>query len=62
MKKITRSLIAIVTILVLLLTMAGTVFAADQQLSTEETATRVREIIELRTTNSETYLMSDGTR
>ena len=48
--------------LVLLFTLSGTVFATDQPLSTEETAIRVREIIELRTTNSETYLMSDGTR
>lgn len=62
MKRNKRSIIALFTMIVMLFTISGTVLATDQQLSTDETATRVREIIELRTTNSETYLMSDGTR
>ena len=61
MKRNTRSIIALFTMFVMLFTMPGTVFAINEIISTEEAVFRVREIEGLRTTNSETYLLSDGT-
>lgn len=55
-----KRLIALLAALVVLFTSSAFASAVDST-TMDETATRVQEVASLRETNSETYLLSDGT-
>lgn len=61
MREVSKRLLALLAVVILLLPSSICAFATNDTISSSEKAMRVREAVELRTENSETFLLSDGT-